>query len=417
MRKYIIITLSITNVGGAEQYVYNKSEFLKKKGYDVYVFSSLDRPIIIDGLKQYKKYIIPALMYSPLLFTKKHVDSLIEKVAVLSDIKCGDEVCIETHNVHPGLWGELIAKRFLGTHVILNLQEKHEYSNREKEYLWFKLKRKELAGITETSVSQMFEKKIKFKSWMKFGAFCNNVVYDVNDKFSDKLNSSAKYTFASIGRLEKEFLIPMISTLIQYFRKHSKEQFNLLLIGGSNEVGMEERIREMIKNENNVKLVITGFLYPIPRALIKKVDLFISTAGSCTVSYNEGIKTIKVHPVTAEPTQIMGYTFDDVYNHSMFETLPNTTLLNQIEIALGDIQITFPDKDYSYEMRMNTEFERQLSYFKDQIPEYYDVYKVYPPKSIKTLAYYFLGKVFGDIGMQKILERVRKNKYIKKGVT
>lgn len=408
MKKYIIITLSITNVGGAEQYVYNKSEFLKKHGYEVYVFSSLDRPIIIKGLKQYRKYIIPALMYSPFIFRKKHVDSIIERVAELSSIQYGDELYIETHNVHPGLWGELIAEKYSGTNVIFNLQEQHNYSEREKKFLWFKLQRKELAGITENSVSQMFGKRIRFRSWMLVQPYCSNVVSDVPDKISVKFDNTAKYTFATLGRLEKGYIIPMISALTQYFRENSNERFNLLLIGGSNKVGVESEIRGMLKNTNNVNLIITGFLYPIPRELIKKVDLFISTSGSCSVTYNEGVKTIKVHPNTAEPTQIMGYSFDDVNTRSMYEVLENTTLLDQVKIALSGIDINYAGTEQSYNEVMNNEFVRQLHYFVNHNNEYYSGMKAFPQLNAKNVLYTILGKTVGERKMQIILEKIRK---------
>lgn len=416
MNKYIFITLSITNVGGAEQYIYNKTRFLKDKGYRVFVFSSLNRPILIRGLSEYRKYIIPALMYSPSFYSKKNIEMVISEITNLIDIKENDKLFIESHNICQGLWGELLAQKINGKNVIFNLQEKHMYSRSEKDYLWFKLKRKELLGITKDSVSQMFKKDIPCRKWMKFSASCNNVVEDVEDVFSSKLDKKAKYTFGSIGRLEKEFVPHLVDTLIAYCTLHSDENYNLVFIGGSSEVGIEDAIRKKIKVVDNINLIITGFLYPIPRTLINNVDLFISTAGSATVSYKEKAKTIKVHPITAEPTQIMGYTYDSITECTMFDVISNTSLIEQIDLALSGISIKYPDDNNYYEDRMHFAYLEQLMVFEKSTNNnnYFSIYNVKPIFNAKSVMYCLLGKTFGDEKMQFVLEQLRKSKIAKK---
>ena len=69
--KYIIFTGTITRVGGAQIYVKNKVNYMKSLGWDVYVFSALDGPVIINGLSEFKNAIIPELNYYPNYFSNK----------------------------------------------------------------------------------------------------------------------------------------------------------------------------------------------------------------------------------------------------------------------------------------------------------------------------------------------------------
>ena len=409
MSKYIIITMSITNVGGAEQYIYNKVEYLSKQGFQVFVFSALQRPILIEKFKQYRTLIYPELMYSPSLFFKSHVIRVIDKMISVIGNSGEEKVYVETHNVHPGLWGELLAQRLSAKHIVFNLQETHSYSNAERQFLEYKLQQKALTGITEKSVSMMMGREIQQEPWMRFSAYCNNVVNDCIDLYSDKITDDVYLTIGSIGRLEKGFVFPMIDCLVKFFEENKDKKFNLIFIGGTNKTGIVEKIHDRLDQIPNLNLIITGFLYPIPRTLINNIDLFISTAGSAFVSYQEKRTTIKVHPENALPVQIMGYTYSNYKSVSMYDVLPDTSLIEQIKIAISNIDIKYLDASYSYNEVMENEFDRQLAFY-DFINEgfYNDVLRVKPEKSCKNAYYYFLGHVFGGSTMQRILEENRK---------
>ena len=406
MKKYLIITLSITNIGGAEQYIYNKQKFLSENGFDVYVFSSLDRKILIRDLNKYSDCIIPELMYSPSCFTKKNVDNVVKSIAERANLSNNDEIYVESHNINQALWAEILGNRYTIKHLIYNIQEVHNYSKKERKYLKDKFEKKELVAITHDSMGLILDEEIEYKEWMKFRACCNNVVDDCQDIFSQYLNQNADLTIGSIGRLEKEFVLPMIDEIIHFSIGRT---INLILIGGSSQSGIVEKIKDKLSNISNITLIITGFLYPIPRKLINRIDLFISTAGAATVSYCEKRPTIKVHPINAKPAQIMGFTYDDVRSHSMYDTLPNTTLIEQIELILSGIHIKYLDDNYSYEESMKAEFLRQVKHI-DTLgyTNVNHVHSIYPRLTGKGMAFWILGHLFGGYKMQKILEKARR---------
>lgn len=404
--------MSITNVGGAEQYIYNKCEYLKNHGYKTYVFSSLDRKIIINSFKKYKQLIITELMYSPYFSRSKTIDTVINKIVSLASITESDDVYIESNNIAQALWGELLAKRTNGKNIIFNFQEIHKYSINEKLFLMYKLKRKELLGITKKSVSLMFDRSIPIKEWMTFSAYCNNVVACCDDRFSKMMDNNADISIGSIGRLEKEFIMPMCNELYYLFTINKDVKYNLIFIGGSNTELAEKKIKAKFKNLGNVKVIITGYLYPIPISLINNIDLFISTAGSAFVSYIERKKTVKVHPINAKPVQIMGYTYEDIESHTMYDVLENTTLVEQINIALSlsDNDINYPSKDYSYDDEMLAEFNRQIKMFYTKKEGYYNALSVKPSINPKNVIYFLLSKSIGCSKMHSLLEIIRKIK-------
>ena len=105
----------------------------------------------------------------------------------------------------------------------------------------------------------------------------------------------------------------------------------------------------------------------------------------------------------------MGFTYDDVRSHSMYDTLPNTTLIEQIELILSGIHIKYLDDNYSYEESMKAEFLRQVKHI-DTLgyTNVNHVHSIYPRLTGKGMAFWILGHLFGGYKMQKILEKARR---------
>lgn len=410
MKTYIFISMSICNIGGAQQYKYNKINFLKKSGYRVYLFSAMKGQVVIDDFQQYVNYILPAIMYAPTCYTKKEVNRTLKKIIEHVKSDDTDEYYIESDGIDEAKWAEMLAKRINGKHILINLQETHDYSESEVEFLRYKFNRQEIAGITKESVKMMLkDETIPFESWQKVSAFCNNVVGDIEDKFSSLLKE-ASITFGYIGRLEKTCVLPIIKNIINYCSGFPDEEFNLILIGGSNSKRVTTKINDTVAATSNINLIITGYVYPIPKKIFNNVDLFISTAGSAYVSYLEHRPTIRVHPITGEPVGIFGESFLGV-KRSMYDVIPDTTIEQLIErIIQGKADIQYGDIEYAseYNEKMRIEFARQVSFFDSKTcKEYYDISRI-KKRGVKQIAYKIIGKCCGGYRMQKILDFSRK---------
>ena len=361
MKTYVFIARRICEIGGAEQYLYNKSRYLESQGWRVFIFSGREGRILINGFEKYRKDIFPTLTYAPECYSKREVrrtiDAIVERIG-----DCGGDPCIlESDAVNRAVWAELIAKRLGAKHLAFILQEQHGYASDVKAFLRFKYDRHELAGITVSSVGQMLD-GVECRPDNKISAYCTNAVEDCEDHISEKLDPQADYTFGSMGRLEKPCVRGILNGFEEFFSAHPNKSFNLVLIGGAAAEKKEQQIREELKAYRNVHLVITGNIYPVPAALLNNIDVFVSTAGSASTTYLAGRPTVKVHPVTGEPVGIIGLDFG-FKEKSMYESDPNMSIPECIERALSEAdKITYTHGlGDNYTQTMHEEFERQLS--------------------------------------------------------
>lgn len=410
MKKYVFITMNIGGINGAEQYIYNKMNYLKQKGCQVFIFSGRPGKILIDGFLEYKNLVNPALRFYPSCLNRRQREKTLRWICSVVDLKAGESCVIESSNVTSALWGEQVAKILGCKHLPIIMQENHNYNAAMREFLKFKLQRHELSGIFEDSVSKMLNvPDLPFRPDMRARAFCNNVVQDCEDRFSQQFDQTADYTFGSIGRLEKEYVPVLIGQLCAYFSGHPDKRFNLLLIGGCADKRRLGKIKEAVGQCGNVTLVMTGNLYPIPRKLVKRADLFVSAAGSAAVSYYEGVPTIRIQHVSAEPLGIIGYDYMLGRNKNLVP-LEDRSLIDCIEQILSnslDIQY-IDDFEASYNKDMYAEFDRQMQFGEGQeTPQYYDVSKVAYTQMLYKLCT-VVCKVFGVKTAYAILECIRK---------
>jgi hypothetical protein len=407
-RVYVFMSMSICNIGGAQQYLFNKVNYLENKGFRVIVFSGMTREILIHGLKKYRDCIIPAIMYCPFFFKKNELTRTINKIK--NRIGDFDKCYIESSGINVAAWAEILAKHLNCKHFIFNVQELHCYSKTQIDFLKFKYSQHELSGILSDSIPLMLnEKKEIIDDSAVWRAYCNNVVYDVEDSISNNIDWDNSISFGSIGRLAKDYQLPLVKSCVNYASLYPNKNFNLIMIGGPKDNKLVRKIYKIVNEIGNIKLYVTGYLYPIPRSLIRRINVFLSTSGSALVSYKERIPTIKLHPVSGKPAGIMGYSFDNEKD-SMYNELDNTTNEELIsDILENKVPIQYSSKILDeYDLIMKEEFKRQLDFITQNVIEFYNVNTILPSESgIKWFLYLLCGKLLGGNQMQKLLEYYR----------
>lgn len=377
MKTYVFIIRRICNITGAEQYVRNKLRYLESHGWRVLIFSSIHGPILIEDFKKFEMLIVPALYFCPAYYRKSDVESITNQILnEIGDIH-GEDCFIESDSAPRAIWGELIASRIGCRHIFISIQERHGYNEEMIKFLRFKYNRHELAGISKNSINQIFnDDSIEKRDDARISAFCNNVIEDCPDSFSSYLSQRADYILGSFGRVDKPCVPTIVEGLYNFACQHHDKQIDIIMIGGSEKKRIEETIRKTFSKCMNVNLIMTGDLYPVPWSLIKKVNVFVSTAGAANATYFAGIPTIKVIPTTGQPIGIIGLDFDyDSPTKSLYKSFVNSNIDECIERAIADSdKIEFKrELGEDYNKRMNDEFERQLSFFKhSENKEYYN---------------------------------------------
>ena len=209
---------SIINAGGSQLYVRNKSEYLQKNGYNVYVFSATEGSVLIKGLKKYKPYIIHDLAYSPLVLSNMTINNVLNRI---SESVCFDktETIVETHSIQFGLWGELLAEKKHAKHFLYSLEESNSLPNISfLEFTTYKWRQIAFAGIINRSLITFFNKygiTISDNQAYWLPAYCNNPVEDIPsnvDLVSDSVN------ICLMGRLNKGFMRPSAQAIADYIK-------------------------------------------------------------------------------------------------------------------------------------------------------------------------------------------------------
>lgn len=391
---YIMFSNGIVGMGGGQMYTRNKIVYAQQCGFDVAIYSGQPGKIVIEELQKFEKNIKKELLLCPLVYHQKTVKRVIGEIA--AECVGYDEIIIESGIAHMALWGELLADQLKCKHMVHLLDERNDLLVPEEylDFYWFKHNRCELSGITKESLKMLFRNDSKITDDNSFflTSLCQNVI-DNECNFNFSL-PDADYNLGTIGRLEKQYVIEAARAFAQIAIEHSDKIFNVLFIGGSQDVQYEYAIKNLFNNISNVNLFMLGYIYPIPGDLVKKIDLFVSSAGSAGVSYRLGKVTISVDSVDLKAIGILGYTTQRALRRVDEPKQEIKDLVNQI--LFGELLKTleFTPKNDAEQLGLNV-LDEHFEFLKksDQNKEYFDVMmlKLGGKDAVKCLISHVLG--------------------------
>lgn len=348
MKTYIFVTQNISNVGGAQIYTRNKTNYLKNKGWNVVVFSFNKGTVYIQDLKPYQNGVLEELIMPSYNYTRRQQIKLINQMIAL--IGKADEYIIESHSVRLSTWGELLAQELRGWHFLYSLVEKPELYSFVRDYMDFKLKRNEFYSITPETVQLAFP-QIKSKEEAEeyhLQAFCSNAIEDVDDLHIN-ISFQKGINIGVFGRINKDYVLPMTIDLIQYIKEHKDLFFNIVYIGDSPLSSDINKLGDLFEGIPNARLSITGYLCPVPISFMNKFDFFISSAGSAWATQKIGFLTIAISGYTYKSNGILGYQTDqslaeDEHQYELKESLDDLIIFKKYEKK----EVHIPPIDYDY---------------------------------------------------------------------
>jgi hypothetical protein len=175
------------------------------------------------------------------------------------------------------------------------------------DFFRFKYNRRELVGIVNNTIPDMFAIFDSNVEGYALPAYCQNVLAEIPclDKYKV---GKADYTIGTIGRTNKEYVQPMITSILRFAAQHKDKLFNVLYIGGSQEKKSDIDVCHRLSHISNIQLTFTGMIYPLSIEMIRQMDVCIATAGSCTTATNCGIPTISMDSNDQKAIGIFGQT-------------------------------------------------------------------------------------------------------------
>lgn len=370
-KKYFFLTTRINEVGGAHTYIFNKSRTLINEGWDVYVIYGENGNIIIpfnsEGIKTLYS---PHINFAPQLFPKRRISKTIDEIC--SFIGFGNyrsEIIIESTSDSQALWGEILAKKTSAKHIVFLLQEHNPMPLPISEFFRFKDARGELYGISNESMDELYLKCSLHTSPKILTAIgCAEVVSNINTPLVSKieqLRESCDYLIGSIGRLEKPFVPSMISDLKNYVLQHKDKSFAFVMLGGTYKKSLYKTIAKEFSGISNLKLLFSGYIYPIPYKLLLYFDSFIGTAGSSRIPFKFGIPSITYDCTDLHPIGILGYNTNNTLHRSPNES--NRSLNDLLDISLNlqhkEVAQIIDQLDYSSHFEAIEASDNSLKYF------------------------------------------------------
>lgn len=319
MNHYIIFTANIHPIGGMQTYVAGKVKFLEAQGWKVNIFFSGRNNFggcAIKSLEKYRAGWFPEISIPPgnwPAFMRKA--SLREMRKQLGDTD--GRVIIESQASAYALWGELLAKELGAKHFCFICNEtfrgKDRFYEEYLDFFDFKHRRGELAGIHDTSLSQLFDgyKYVAPEENVTFTAAYEGPVQDVENDGVSRIER-ADWNICYIGRIEKGYVPEIIRGVRDFARAHPDKRIQFIFVG--DEKKRLELILQTFAGAENVKLTFLGSCVPIPRALYSKVDVVVAGSGCAVYSAREKALTILADSKDFTTNGILGIdTLDALY--------------------------------------------------------------------------------------------------------
>lgn len=366
-------------MGGAEMYTSNKISFLQIAGWSTSVYYTNEcNTVMIENLFQYKSNCIKECRKSFIHYSKREIDSIIERILPQTDSFLYEELVIESQTYNWMFWGELIASKLNAKHILNCLEERLPDRNAAiVNFLEYKLKKMEILNAVEKSLKRYFgafymEKYCNYShDYMR--AYCSNVVSDVPLKIKFV---SSNHNILSIGRLDKPYIMSMVDEIIYFCNKNQNRAFNVFFVGGSPDGNVELLINNRFASVPNATIYLLGYIYPIPTKLLDQMDVCIATANSILVSYNRGIPTIAIDNNDDCAMGIYGVTTSNRFCRQDEEKIRVSSLLYDCLITCKypkNKQVIDDSKEF---MQV---FQRQLDFLSLSSDEtgYYDIYSIY----------------------------------------
>ena len=392
MKKYIIITYDIHPIGGTQRCTVGKAKLLQENGWNVIVLfpgknkgkcaiSILDQFVEggIIGLDMQPGSLIPPIR-------KKIFSKLL---SIVGDEDC-DEIIIESNADAFALWGELLAEKLNAKHMCFNCNElfrnKNKSYSENLDFFDFKHKRKELIGVSNDSLPNLFEgyKDVKSSERYIFKPIYYEPVQDINSEQVNNLNRG-DWCICYIGRASKGYVYNITDGISKFAKRHTDKKISVVYVGDIKD--REDYIVETFKNNTNIVLNALGDLTPIPRSLYSKLDVVIAGSGCALCSIYEGVPVIIPDAGNFLANGVYGYDTFDLFYHEDFVTQSGFDVTFErvlVEKKYDNVELKLPDK-----RNPNEEYENHFV----QSKEYYTrIANIKKSKIIKQSIKYLIMK-------------------------
>lgn len=377
------MTYDIHPLGGCQNYLSGKCPYLENNGYEVYVLYSGSKATKFEfkNLAIYSDGNVPGLDFIPAEMPSFFRNEMLKvmKSKVTRNDSIYDETVVESHYDKMHLWGELLAESLNAKHMCFNCNEifrgEDKYYEQYLDFYKFKYERNELYGIVEKSMEYLFggfDGLIKATN-KRFSAAYPEPVQDVK-YFDESIVPEADWSICYIGRIIKSYVNRILSDVAAFSEEHGDRKINFIIIG--NAEAKYEMIHHIFDRIGNVNLILLGNLIPIPRLLIKKMDVIIAGGGSAFSVLRENIPIIIPDPNICLSNGLLGYEnkstilLEPGRKHESFKQSLDRVLIEKVQTRMKfkyEYHVKPLNEYYDEHMSMIADSEKQKKYYTHDI--------------------------------------------------
>lgn len=355
MPRYIFFARTIKNVGGAQLYMNAKIAYLKKNGWEVSIIYNKDGDSFFPDMENCPNLLIDELdrqAYMYLSYKRKMI--LKQIIDFLGVLRQGD--VIESHSLSLSSWAEMTAKHYGNVrHLIYELDERPRMPKEMVPFYKFKYERNELVGILDQSVALFLEGtgiQLTHGSPRLSAHGAAHCVLDVPNTLF--LELEGQYVIGIVGRLEKPYVWEYAKSAAEFTSSHTSQMFTIVIIGGEPEGDIiRHRIEDLFATADNVKLIFTGYIFPIPSSLVSQFDICLAGAGAAKGISREGITTLPIDPRDFLCSGVIGLTTkDSVFSEG--EKHPVAWWMNKVYCSPNEYKV--PKKEIPYNFQVHIDY-------------------------------------------------------------
>ena len=322
-KMYIFVTYDIREVGGTQMYTAGKTNYLQKRGWQVYVFTEDARngKSIIPSLTQYLQAGggMSFLGTPPYKFKKYEQEFCLNDMMQRLNLVFGEEydIIIESHSANFAYWAELLAAKIGARHIFFCCNEVYRSTptmpdrtyGDNLDFFYFKWKRNEIVA-GEKSLRKLFngyknvtEILVKNPKTIREMDAIQDVAFPIEK--IEKLD----WNICHFGRVEKDYVPFVIEGIGELARRYPEKKINFIMIGNAD--SRKSLLEKTFGNLPNVLVTPLGDMVPVPRILFSKVDVVCAISQSARFTANEGVLTIVGNVDNPERTPgVLGYDTD-----------------------------------------------------------------------------------------------------------
>lgn len=374
-KTYVIICGFADVVAGGPIYYANKIKYMESLGWNVVVIpTNKGEKVYIQNMKRFWGPYVPFILDTPNEYNKHQREKLIDYLECFIPQNSGYTI-IETGTDYTNYWGEVLAQRIHARHIVIFLDEDTpRINNKNIGFYKFKYSRHEMACINQLMMQKFFHGYLDLGINNCYGlpCCCSNSIEDYDCPLIKNI-PNGDFKIGYIGRLEKDIVDIIIGEFIKFANAHHEETIAITFFGGAFESKTIDNLNKTFSSVSNVKIHITGYLYPLPYHMLKKMDLFVSGAGSATTAFKAGAISIKVSCISKSVLGIVS----DCDNRHFIKCPYGDSVKDYLEwILVKRAKIPIPQASFKNDWEaICHKFDKHIDFIKSANPtlNYYDV--------------------------------------------